>query len=308
MSDKIEIITNKVGEEDSVNLFNLVESNKALAQTATANISSALSAFYKNTAVISERIGKGLTVAINNAIKAFDFYNNYQETIHSVFDSIINTIKNAIDNFHLPTITEEEKEELVRSYDQWGKFGWTLIPNSPIKFYDHAPECIDDANKKAEQYCKKEDIAQLFDGLRKKNVKKCDLEEAIFCFENKQYKSCALILCGIIDAKLIRKMPKPKKENKTRPSGITAIKELKRQIDIKFKIDGGLTLFELLCYTNLFSCLSTVFAKGNDFKEEPAVINRNFIGHGMNRREVRRRDCIQLFLLLNNFVEFLDII
>lgn len=56
-------------------------------------------------------------------------------------------------------------------------------------------------------------------------------------------------------------------------------------------------------YVNLFACLKTVFANANDFRREPSVINRNFIDHGMTNRNVRKRDCIQLFLLLNNFVD-----
>ena len=49
-----------------------------------------------------------------------------------------------------------------------------------------------------------------------------------------------------------------------------------------------------------------LFEKANDFMREPDTLNRNYIGHGMNRRSVRKRDCIQLFLALNNLMEFLD--
>jgi len=58
----------------------------------------------------------------------------------------------------------------------------------------------------------------------------------------------------------------------------------------------------------MFACFEKFFENGNDFRKEPKLINRNFIAHGMNRRDVRKRDCIQLFLALYNLVDFLDFI
>lgn len=62
-----------------------------------------------------------------------------------------------------------------------------------------------EANALALRYCKDADMQDLFSEMRKeKKIKKSDLEEAIFCFENKKWKACILILFGLIDAKLIR--------------------------------------------------------------------------------------------------------
>ena len=36
------------------------------------------------------------------------------------------------------------------------------------------------------------------------------------------------------------------------------------------------------------------------------VLNRNYIDHGMNRKNVRKKDCIQLFLLLYNLCIVLE--
>ena len=65
-------------------------------------------------------------------------------------------------------------------------------------------------------------------------------------------------------------------------------------------------LYHMLYATGLLSCLNTFFADGNDFRHEPDVINRNFIDHGMNRRRVRKKDCIQLFVALYDLIEFLE--
>ena len=51
-----------------------------------------------------------------------------------------------------------------------------------------------------------------------------------------------------------------------------------------------------------------VFEKGNDFRKQPEVLNRNFLDHGMLTRKVTRKDCVQLFLLYYNILELLDMI
>ena len=58
----------------------------------------------------------------------------------------------------------------------------------------------------------------------------------------------------------------------------------------------------------LFACLEKVFEGGKDFKNQPDVINRNFLDHGMMTKKVRKKDCIQLFLLYYNMLELLDMI
>ena len=42
------------------------------------------------------------------------------------------------------------------------------------------------------------------------------------------------------------------------------------------------------------------------FKEQPTVINRYFLDHGMMSKPVRRNDCITLFLLFYNLLILLD--
>ena len=58
-------------------------------------------------------------------------------------------------------------------------------------------------------------------------------------------------------------------------------------------------------FGGLFSCIETVFAPAENFKAEPYTFNRNYLAHGMTRRPVRQRDCIQLFLALYNLTVFL---
>lgn len=65
-------------------------------------------------------------------------------------------------------------------------------------------------------------------------------------------------------------------------------------------------LFTVLYQINLLSCLDTYFVSGENFVKEPKTINRNYIDHGMNTRDVRKRDCVQLFLAAYNLCEIMD--
>ena len=208
----------------------------------------------------------------------------------------------AIANLDDPNnISEKDKQELFRSHRKWGELGWTYFLCETLNFYDTPPTDANDAYEKVKIYCSPRGMELLFDDLRKENIRKSDLDSAIFCFQNRQYKACTLLLFGIIESKLICKMPKPHETGKHRPGGGSAVKILKRQNK------NENSLFLMLHGANLFSCLETFFANGNDFKNEPLVINRNFVAHGMNKREVRRRDCVQLFLALYNFTRFLKL-
>lgn len=206
----------------------------------------------------------------------------------------------AIADFQIPTITEERKQELIASYKKWGEYGWTLCPNAPFNCFDELPASLETANAIVTPLCSKHEMEQLFEELRGQRIKKEDLDAAILCYNNRQYKACALILFGIIDAKLIRKQ---KRGEKWRPSGSTAAKRLREQFEGG---DNEKMLFTMLLCVNLFTCLETLFANAHDFKVEPATINRNFVSHGMTRRPVRQRDCIQLFLALYNLMLFFE--
>ena len=201
----------------------------------------------------------------------------------------------------IPTISDGRKEELATAFKTWGSYGWTILPNAPIFYYEDVYEDIKTAHKAAMIYCKKNDIESLFSDLcEMKGIKKSDVEEAIFDFDHGQYKSCALILFALIDAKLIR-LQSTKKQRKV---GKGAVDLLMKKTEAKTDIEQMFIL--LLYYENLIACLLKMFEKANDFRKQPDVINRNFIDHGMMTRKVLKRDCIQLFLLYYNLLMFLD--
>ena len=223
--------------------------------------------------------------------------------IQKVIQQYTNSFANIISNIQIPTYSEEQKKILIESYKTWGSMGWSVIPHAPLKLFNSVPDTIKEADKIALQYFDKDGMEHLFSNLKKKRIKKEDINSAIYCFENKQYKACALLLFGIIDAKLIR-LQSIRKTEKRRKVGGKAVKELETKY--REKMDEEYFLYHMLYATGLLSCLNTFFADGNDFRQEPDVINRNFIDHGMNRRRVRKKDCIQLFVALYDLVEFLE--
>lgn len=215
-------------------------------------------------------------------------------------------------NIKIPQISEERKEELRLSYEAWGKFGWTTPPMAEITVFNEAPTTIQKANARMMPYTSKSDMVELFKlidempNLSQKEKK--DLKEAEFNFEHKNYKSCAMIIFSLLDARLIRMQRKEdiNKKTKRRDSGLQAAEHIKTRIENEHDINKR--FFMLLSYTNLFACIGEFFAYGNDFKEQPQLVNRNFIDHGMLHKNVRRRDCVQLFLLYYNFIDFFNML
>ena len=167
------------------------------------------------------------------------------------------------------------------------------------------PSSRADANAKALSYCGNKQIEILFsDLLDTKGIKKADLTEAIDDFRSKKYKSCASILFSLVDGILIRSMEKGKKRQ--RPSGKTAAVLLNGKIENADEIKD--MIFHLLSWAGVFAALKVFFEPGDDFKRQPSVLGRNWLDHGMLHRPVKRMDCIQLFLLLDNLTDMKDML
>lgn len=196
----------------------------------------------------------------------------------------------------VPGLSEEEKKRKIQNYSQWGTFGWTLFPDMPLTYFSDAPDTLEEANTQMQPFCDAWDLIEHAEQLRRYNISQIDLDSAIVCYQSQQYKACALLLFGIIDSQLISIQPKGKAY---RPSGHSAVKVLSDHLEGKEESE---TLYHLLLFKNLLCCLKTLFASGKDFKEEPDVLNRNFISHGMNHRPVEKNDCIQLFVALQNLL------
>lgn len=247
-------------------------------------------------------MAKTLSPALSDLAKITQNFSSAVEPAIEAFRQWIEPINELSAQWKIPTVSDARKQELISSHTTWGQYGWTFLPDDSTTCFYELPKDIKEANDIMKKRCSKLQMSYLFDELRSMNIKKVDLDAAIVCYDNRQYKACALILFSMIDEKLIRRQ---KRGSNWRLSGEKAVKELRRQ----FESSSGSDILSVSLYcTNLCACLETLFAKANDFKNEFATINRNFLAHGMSRRPVRQRDCIQLFLALYNLTTFFSLV
>ncbi|MBH1941819.1 hypothetical protein I5677_13025 [Mobilitalea sibirica] len=218
------------------------------------------------------------------------------------FQQIAVSIANTISKIQIPNISQKKIERWKESYIKWGKLGWAIHPDAPFDFYNCFPEDKKIANKMAMEFCGTEAMEDLFERMHGQKIKKADLDSAIFCYKNRQYKACALLIFSLLDSKMIRLQPK----HTNRSVGLGGTSKLKSKLEDKLADEHF--LFTSLYGINFVTCLEVYFAKGNNFVSEPGTINRNYVDHGMNIRSVRKRDCIQLFIALHNMDEFIDYI
>ena len=217
---------------------------------------------------------------------------------------MLQSISEYIKDIDFPAISEERKQQLLLSYRRWGEYGWTLIPVPEQEMpFDTLPESKKEADKIMKHACSKDVLNQLFQKtFEMKNCKRSHFEEAKDNFNNKQFLSCALVLFSLIDARLIYFQRKAETIGKQRAVGLGAVKNVKKKAEETVE---NHMLFTMLYQVNVFACLEKVFDYGKDFKQQPDVINRNFLMHGMLTRKVTKRDCIQLFLLYYNILDLL---
>lgn len=223
-----------------------------------------------------------------------------------MFSGISSALQELVNNIHIPTITEENKKRLIQSYTAWGKLGWTLPPNAELNAFNTEPKDAKDAYQRLRGCFTASAMDDLFTEIRQlKHIKKSDFDEAVDCFKTGNYKACSLILFSLIDSRLIRsQIDEERNRSGMRPSGKQAAINLFGRIESKYITES--MLFTVLDQVNILAALETVFEAGKDFKVQPTVINRNFVDHGMLYRNVTRKDCIMLFLLLYNFTEHLN--
>lgn len=250
----------------------------------------------------------------------FDVSKVIEKTIPSITDNvqaIITSISGTIGVFgdfieeqlshlNIPYLSQERIKQTRKTSKKWGQLGWTLPPDAPVSLFVDRPEDERTAQKAVIQYCSFQKINEMVERLsRNPRVNKADIEEALTDYKSRNYKSCALLLFSMIDASLIRMQRKEDKNQKgERPVGNSAVCKIATRFKKIKDVESKYMLFWI--YENVFSCLGTMFSDTNDFKKDTKVINRNYICHGMAKRRVRKKDCIQLFLLYYNLRDFLD--
>lgn len=250
----------------------------------------------------AEKINSVISLYADNASKIIGAFSFTLDSFAKISEYLLSDISDLISSIGISKYSKAEKKRLINVYKQWGKFGWTIPPNSCIDSFNNCPETLLKADKYALRFCTRNEMNELFLALESLCKRKRDVREAVKCYNNKHYKACALILFSLIDSRIIRLQGKSGKYG----VGIGAVANFKEVAKEKTTDEGK--LFLALCYENIFSCLFAMFEDTNNFTKEQNIINRNYLDHGMSCKIVRKKDCIKLFLLLYNMLEFIYII
>lgn len=204
--------------------------------------------------------------AVNEILK------NYKELTDEIriFERSLQSIVNSIDwrLIIVPGLSEEEKQKRIDAFRQWGAYGWTMIPHASFKYFNAKPMSKKEANRKALAcFRTKKQMEEFWQAFKKKEkLKKSDFDEAVVDFNNRRYKSCAMILYSLIDARTIRLQGKPKdnpltdaknKRKRFRKSGSAASNMIKKKYDQIHEKDMHAMFFrtwrEKDCFTHWMS-------------------------------------------------------
>lgn len=287
-------------------LSKVAESTEAMRQNLAQAITPALKMSETLKSITSAWQVTWQSTWLENLKRITESYKSMIPDYSKMFSGLSSALQELVNNIHIPTITEEDKKRLIQSYTAWGKLGWTLPPNAELNVFNSEPIDAKDAYQRLRGCFTASAMDDLFTEIRQlKHIKKSDFDEAVDCFKNGNYKACSLILFSLIDSRLIRsQIDEERNRAGMRPSGKQAAINLFGRIESKYITES--MLFTVLDQVNILAALETVFEAGKDFKIQPTVINRNFVDHGMLYRNVTRKDCIMLFLLLYNFTEHLN--
>lgn len=66
--------------------------------------------------------------------------------------------------------------------------------------------------------------------------------------------------------------------------------------------DGLRLLVIYLQQVNTIKCFEVLYKDYPGFTNEPKIINRNFVVHGMTKRKITKQDCLKVFLLYYNLL------
>lgn len=241
--------------------------------------------------------------AINNLIDNIKLlpkeHDELQAILAETMQYIIALVNAISDNFDLVSYSGEERQKFTMKYIACGRCGWTPFPNQTQRVIFIESENEEALSKNMQEFYSAARVQELFEVVSTQTGKNPDLSSAIFCYRQGEYKACALLLFSLIETLLIcRQIKNPR-------VGHGAVKLLSDAHE-SLQIEEAFSTF--LRHTCLLSCLNTLFAKADGFKNPMGIINRNFLSHGMAERNITKKDCIQLFLVFSNLQNFLKIL
>lgn len=147
-------------------------------------------------------------------------------------------ISESVQRIRIPDLSEERKQEIIEAHKLWGSYGWTMNPcENAKKIFEYMPTDKKSADTIALKQCSGQKMKQIFEIISEtRRVKKADFEEAVFDYNHRQYKSCALILFSLVDAVLIRLQKKSDLKGKRREVGSRAVSKAKTRTETDINV------------------------------------------------------------------------
>lgn len=295
----LKIYNNRVDSEDSCKkfIFSQYENSQIVMSENLIKISQSINAFMGTHNLRDSAIVESLN----------KFLEDYLKCINDI-KKVISSLNETFSKFQFPFISEERKIKLTKSYEKWGEYGWTQHPEMPLFYYEYYPETQKEADEYAMQICNSENVDLLFKYIKRfevlqNEVSQNDVEEAIFCYNHKCYKACILMLFTLIERELMRLQKNDEKENLLVCE--KAVKYFNEKVVGKYEMQKS--FISTLNYKNLYISLLNYFQNGKNFTLKTNVMNKNFVSHAMETKTASKEECIKLFLVYYNLLDFLDV-
>lgn len=178
-----------------------------------------------------------------------------------------------------------------------GQYGWTALPGTQFESY---LECPTNSQQETDDFFMRQlndnTVQNLFSEIEAITDEPDDISEAILDYQDGRYKSSAMILFALIDAILIQSNENEFKGRKDMPQkwGDNLVIDKEKEIRFHDIHLAGVT-----------TSLNELFRTIEKFIYPEHIINRNVLDHGMLRRKVTKKDCLQIFLLYRNMVKLI---
>ena len=198
-------------------------------------------------------------------------------------------------------IVEKIKEiygDGIKGYEQWGVYGWTFSPSLEYNLFKNAPASIEEANSIMEKYLSDNEMNTIKNALRIAGVDTVELEEAFCCYNQGMYKSCSVILFGIIDNKIYSYGLLNNKKDRVKLGSSFAKDYVNKKKYDELTLQGA--------FINILKVIETIFGDGDNFTKPMTTINRNYLTHGMSKRNISKLECFQVWCLAYSTWVLLD--
>lgn len=207
------------------------------------------------------------------------------------------------------TDSEKNKEKRFRSaFKEFSKSGWLpylvdfdISRMEIIALSKREPVFIDDFIYR--KYCEKNyrccrKLKKRLDGYFK--AENHYYKSFSVLYKNRKFFGCCMILFALIEQKLRLHAAADGQPDNLVPK---ALDDIFKNMDFKYGIYSSHPS-RVLCQKALSYLMNLYYKSAEGFVCEPDSMNRNFLLHGMAKREYTRKDCIQLMSILDYLCHF----